>query len=381
LLVEGLLNKEPVTVKTLSALLIAGLLLCLQGCVPGQYMTKEGLTEGTPTDNSQIQLLTITPQLLQQSPQADLNAAVPQALLDYRPEPYRIGPGDTLYITVWDHAELTSPAGIQQQTVANGRLVRSDGTLFYPYVGSIKVEGLTLEELRAQIASKLAKFVERPQVDVNVVGYNSQRILLQGAFMKTDPQPITAVPLTLGQAIGTATINADQANLGDLILVRDGKDYHLDLSGTSSNTRHSPAQDIYLKPGDRIFLPYNDTKEVYVMGEVMRPQAVNFRTVASINLTQAIGRVGGLNPLTSNGKEVYVIRGASNFENAPAKVFQLDARSPTAFALGDQFWMKPGDVVFVGPAGITRWNRVISQLLPSLSVISTAAYTNYSATH
>jgi polysaccharide export outer membrane protein len=43
--------------------------------------------------------------------------------------------------------------------------------------------------------------------------------------------------------------------------------------------------------------------------------------------------------------------------------------------------MKPGDVVFVGPAGITRWNRVISQLLPSLSVISTAAYTNYSVSH
>lgn len=367
--------------KTLSTLLLAGFLLCLQGCVPGQYMTKEGLTEGTPTDNSQIQLLQITPQLLQQTHVTELSAAVPQALLDYKPEPYRIGPGDTLYITVWDHAELTSPAGVQQQTVANGRLVRSDGTLFFPYVGSIKVAGMTLEDLREQLASKLAKYVEKPQVDVNVVAYNSQRILLQGAFMKTDPQPITAVPLTLGQAVGTAMVNADQANLGDLILVRDGKDYHLDLSASSGGARHSPAQDIYLKPGDRIFLPYNDTKEVYVMGEVMRPMAVNFRTVATINLTQALGRVGGLNPLTANGKEVYVIRGASNIDNAPAKVFQLDAKSPTAFALGDQFWLKPGDVVFVGPSGITRWNRVISQLLPSLSILSTAAYTNYSVSH
>src|ERR1700741_5113396 len=86
-------------------------------------------------------------------------------LFAYKPESYRIGPGDTLYITVWDHAELTSPAGVQQQTVANGRLVRSDGTLFYPYVGAIKVEGLTLEELRMQLANKLAKFIERPQVD------------------------------------------------------------------------------------------------------------------------------------------------------------------------------------------------------------------------
>jgi polysaccharide export outer membrane protein len=76
-----------------------------------------------------------------------------------------------------------------------------------------------------------------------------------------------------------------------------------------------------------------------------------------------------------------VIRGARNLENTRAKVFQLDARSPEAFALGDEFRVRPGDVVFVGAAGITRWNRFLSQLLPSASIISTAAAANYSATH
>jgi polysaccharide export outer membrane protein len=63
----------------------------------------------------------------------------------------------------------------------------------------------------------------------------------------------------------------------------------------------------------------------------------------------------------------------------PAKVFQLDARSPSAFALGDQFRVKPGDVVFVGAAGVTRWNRVLSQLLPSANLLSSAAAANYNA--
>jgi polysaccharide export outer membrane protein len=342
-------------------------------------MSSDGVVRGTPTDDSHVELVTITPQLLATDQAAALNATVPDALLSYQPEPYRIGPGDALYITVWDHPELTSPAGVQQQTQANGRLVRSDGTLFYPYIGILKVSGLTLEELREMITSKLAKFVERPQVDVNVVGFNSQHVLFQGAFMKTDPQTITAVPLTLGQAMGYATVNADQANLSDLILSRDGHDYHLDLS-TFGNGQ-SVAKDIYLKPGDRLSLPYNDTREVYVMGEVVRPSAVSFRTVADLSLTQALGRVGGLNPVTSNGREVYVIRGAKNLENTRAKVFQLDARSPVAFALGDEFRVRPGDVVFVGAAGITRWNRVLSQLLPSASIISTAAAADYSVTH
>ena len=339
-------------------------------------MSGKGLVRGTPADNSQIQLITITPQLLTTNNPVTLSAAIPDELLTYKPEPYRIGAGDTLYITVWDHPELTSPAGIQQQTVANGRLVRSDGTLFYPYIGAVKVTGMTIEQLRQDISSKLSTFVKDPQVDVNVVGYNSQHVLVQGAFLKTDPQPINAVPLTLWEALGSATINVNQANLSGLILSRDGHDYHLDLAAL--NDAKSIAGDIYLKSGDRIFLPYNDTREVYVMGEVVRPMAVNFGTADALSLTQALGRVGGLNPLTASGKEVYVIRGANDLQNAPAKVFQLDARSPSAFALGDQFRIKAGDVVFVGPAGITRWNRVLSQLLPSATLLSTAAYTNYS---
>lgn len=367
--------------KKTSALIILGCTLFVNGCVwaPGQRMSSEGLVRGQPTDSSQIQLVTITPQLLAGNHATTLSATVPQALLAYQPEPYRVGPGDTLYITVWDHPELTSPAGSQQQTAANGRLVRSDGTLFYPYVGSVKVGGMTIEEVRQAIAAKIAKYVERPQVDVSVVGYNSQHVLFQGAFMKTDPQSITTVPLTLGQALGTAAINADQANMSDLVLSRDGHDYHLDLAAL--NNGHGLAQDIYLKPGDRLLLPYNDTQEVYVMGEVIRPMAVTFRSVPDLTLTQALGRAGGLNPVTSDGREVYVIRGAKDLENAPAKVFQLDARSPAAFALGDGFKVKPGDVVFVGAAGITRWNRVLSQLLPSASLLSSAAAANYSATH
>jgi len=250
--------------------------------------------------------------------------------------------------------------------------------LFYPYVGTFNVAGMTIEDLRQAISSKLAKYVEKPQVDVSVIGYGSQRVLLQGAFVKTDPQPITAVPLTLAQALGTATINTEQANLSGLVLNRDGHDYHLDLDALNNN--RGVAQDIYLKPGDRLFLPYNDRQEAYVVGEVTRPMAISFKT-SDLTLTQALGRVGGLNETTSKGQAVYVIRGVQDLAQAPAKVFQLDARSPVAFALADQFKVKPGDVVFVGPAGVTRWNRLLSQLLPVSGLINTAATANYDFAH
>lgn len=339
----------------------------LAGCavVPGQHMSESALSN---PDKGRVQLVQITPEWIESQQVVQPSPIAPE-LLSYRPEAYRIGPGDMLYITVWDHPELTAPAGSQQQASANSRLVRSDGTLFYPYAGLIHAQGMTVDELRNALTSKLTKFVPNPQVDVAVTSYGSQLITMQGAFNRTDPQQSTTVPLTLAQAIGTASIDLAHADLSNLVLTRDGQDYHIDLNTISKATEQS----IFLKPGDRLFLGYNDDKEVYVMGEVMRPQAIPFRT-DDLTLTQALGRAGGLDPVTSSGKSVYVIRGVKNLAAEPATVFHLNARSPATFALADDFRVKAGDVVWVGAAAITQWGRFLSQLVPLSSLVGNAAF-------
>jgi polysaccharide export outer membrane protein len=362
-------------IHLLAAMAISAMLLGGCAIVPGQHMSTDALTHGSSAESGHVNLVQITPETLASTQAAMPTDTVAPELLSYQPEPYRIGAGDTLYITVWDHPELTAPAGSQQQTLANGRLVRPDGTLFYPYVGIIKAAGMNIEDLRQAITSKLARYVDHPQVDVAVIGYGSQRVTLEGAFTKNDPQPITAVPMTLGQVVGGAGVNTDLADLSDLVLTRDGHEYHLNMGAPGQ--AGGAAQSIYLKPGDQIYLPYNESREVYVMGEVVRPQAVTFKTT-QLNLTQVIGRSGGLNPITSDGKAVYVIRGVANLQHEPATVFHLNAHSPAAFALADNFKMRPGDVVFVGPSGVTEWNRVLSQLLPISGIVGNAALANRS---
>jgi polysaccharide export outer membrane protein len=353
------------------ALLLACAALTLHGCIwaPGQHMSTYDFSRQGSIDAARYQLVPITPKLLAMDKATNPPSTIPAELRDYQPEPYRIGIGDSLYITVWDHPELTSPAGSQQQPSANGRVVRADGTLFYPYVGVIKAAGKTVEELRSEITHRLASFVRDPQVDMSVISYGAQRIVMRGAFVKTDPLPVTVTPLSLAQAIGTAQINTDQADLSGLVLSREGHDYHLDLDAL---TRNSQLGDIWLKPGDQIFLPYADRKEVYVVGEVLRPAAFPFKT-SDMSLSQALGKAGGLNETTSKGNAVYVIRGVEDMEKSPATIYQLDAKSPAAFAMASQFSVRPGDVVFVGPAGVTRWNRFLSQLLPLSGIVSNAA--------
>lgn len=344
--------------------------IAMAGCVPGQDVSTNVRAEHT--NPGYVHLVPITPQLIANEAATSAPASIPPALLDYHPQPYQVGPGDTLYITVWNHPELTSPAGSQQQTAANGRVVRPDGTIYYPFAGQVHAAGMTIEQLRELLASKLGTYIKNPQVDVSVVDYGSQHVLLEGAFTKTGPQAITTVPLTLGEAMGAAGVDATNANLSNVMLSRDGQVYHLDVGSIAENDL---AKHIYLKAGDRIYLPYNDRQEVYVMGEVGRPMAIRFKT-ANLSLTQAIGQAGGLNQVTSKGK-IYVIRNTSSQGSPHATVYELDAKSAVAFALADQFKVKPGDVVFASTAGITKWNRFLSQLLPLTSALSATAASQY----
>jgi polysaccharide biosynthesis/export protein len=347
---------------------VAVLVLLLQGCaiVPGQHMSESALSN---PEKDRVQLVQITPQWIENNGPQAAPPALSQDLINYKPGAYQIGPGDTLYITVWDHPELTAPAGSQQQASTNSRLVRSDGTLFYPYAGVIHAAGMSIDQLRNELAKRLGEYVKNPQVDVGVVSYGSQLVTFGGAFTKTDPQQINSIPLTLGQAIGSANIDTTRADLSDLILTRDGQDYHIDLNNLDKATQ----ENIYLKGGDRLFMSFNDNKEIYVMGEVIRPMAITFKT-DDLSLTQALGRAGGLDPITSSGRSVYVIRGVKDLAKEPATVYHLNARSPAAFALADDFRVRAGDVVFVGPAAITEWGRVLSQLVPLSSLVGNAAF-------
>lgn len=343
--------------------------LLLQACMfsPGMHMDTDRLISQDSAEHSMVEMVQITPKLLAQDQAVKSAVEVPLELLEYTPENYRIGANDALFITVWDHPELTIPGGQQQPSSANARVVRDDGTLFYPFIGNVHVAGKTLEELREVIASRLARYIEQPQVDVNVIEYNSQKIYFSGAFENPGIIPVNAQRLTLLQAVGQAGIDQQTADLSSLTLIRDGRSYQLDYDRLTSTS--SRIGEVYLKPGDKVHMGFNDARKVFVMGEVFKPGALPYRT-SQMTLSDVLGSVGGPSPVSASGKEVYVIRGVDNLDAQKATVFQLNAQSPSAFVLANRFEMQPQDVVFVGAAGITRWNRFISQLIPTATLLN-----------
>ncbi len=347
------------------------ILIFLQSCTlaPGMNMSKSFSLTGQDKvfldgKDEPIIIEQITPELIKKE-KNNSEVILPDDLLKFSPKEYRIGNGDILAITVWGPEELF-PRNLQVKgNPLIERVVRADGTIFYPYVGQVKVAGKTREEVRKNISNELKKSFIEIQVDVSLAAYNSQKVVLSGAFVRPGNLNLNEVPLTLTQAISLGGSTLGNADLSNLKLSRGEKDYLLDYE---YHTRTSgEVHNIYLKDTDVIHIPFNDEKKVYVVGEVVRSSTIDLRR-SSMRLSDAISRAGGLYNQTADGSQVFIIRNLNNYENA--RIFQINLKSPSGFILASEFYLEPQDIVFVGPASIARWNRVIAQFFPFTSFLN-----------
>ena len=339
------------------------------GCVlaPGQSVNPPNAFF---RDDADVQVLPISSKLMAQLQAADQAATqVPSELLSLKSNEYRVGAGDELSVTIWNQPELMLTGASSSE--GSGRVVRPDGTIFYPFAGVVKVAGLTLDEVRITLTQRLSKVLQSPHLDVSVSRYGSQKVYLSGAFSRPQPLEITTVPLSLTEAIGRGEINMAAADLSGLMLKRDGITYPINVETLGLNS--TSASRIYLKHNDELYIPYNDRRKVYLMGELQQQRALAFKTTG-ISLADALSSAGGLRQETSKSEAVYVIRDTSpaGRPGAVTTIFTLDSDSPTALALSASFQLKPSDVVYVGTAQISRWNRFLSQLFPSASLVNQA---------
>lgn len=302
---------------------------------------------------------------------ASPNLELQQALANYE---YRIGPSDVLTIIVWEHPELTIPAGSFRTAAEGGNEVKADGTVFYPYAGNIAVAGLTTNEVKTLLENSLSSVIKKPQIDVRVASFNSQRVYVSGSVMQPGILPISSTPLTLIDAIERLGGLTDTAAWGTVTLTRNGVASNISLRSLYEDGRW--AENLLLQDGDLIHVPRNDAEKVFVLGEVNRPLSLNMSRNGT-SLAEALATANGINENRADGRGVYVLRntgitkGADGLPVYQATIYNLNAASAVGFMLADKFPLEARDIVYVSPAPITRWNRFLSQLLPSIIATDT----------
>ncbi|MGU7771936.1 polysaccharide biosynthesis/export family protein [Burkholderia sp. MR1-5-21] len=305
---------------------------------------------------------------------ADQQLTAQAGLLAAPPAAYRIGPGDVLQITVWDHPELAAAQGAATQATpraadpAAGFVVDQKGGVSFPFAGTVPVAGLTADAAQARIASALSRVYRAPQVTLRVASFRSKQVYIDGEVRTPGGQPVNDVPMTLYEALGRAGGMSPEADQSRIALVRGGVTHPLDLTRMLRDGQN-PA-DVVLAAGDLLHVPARSDYGVYVMGEVNKPSLARPLRDGRLTLSDALSQAGSVNANTADAAQMFVVRGS---QTDRPQVFHLDARSPVSMVLANEFELQPKDIVYVDGNSLVRFSRVLSLLLPGVNSSATAA--------
>lgn len=348
-------------------------LISLMGCslAPGGHIAQRGSESRWPTvpraDKGlppEVRRYAITPALLAALDEERTRNRVDHDLdLDTYDYDYVVGPGDVLNITVWGHPELTIPAGGQRSAAEAGNWVHNDGSIFYPYVGHVQVAGLRITEIRELITRRISRYIEEPQVDVTVAAFRSQRVYVSGSVRQPGLYPVTNLPMRVLDAINMAGGTGEAADWRNVVLTRDGNEYRISLQDLYQHG--DKRQNVLLRDGDVLHVGRADDHKVFVLGEVRQASSVMMGR-NGLSLAEALAEVGGINELAANASGIFVMRPGQHDGEQGIDLFQLNARKATALVMADGFELNPRDIVYVTAAPVSRWNRVLTQIIPTI---------------
>lgn len=324
--------------------------------------------ERTKVEGLQVTLRALTPDVVVSQKAPDPLSL--DGLLAEKPNAYRIGSQDVLLVTVWDHPEITLPLGQFRTDAASGTTVDDDGNVFFPYIGKVAVAGLTVTQARDRITLRLADVLQKPQVDVKVVAFRSQKVYVGGEVRNPAVYNVTDIPFTLSEAIARSGGFLPTADDSRILLTRGDRTWKLDFQALMASGKG--LTQIVLKDGDALHIPNTKEQPVYMLGELMRPGSLPL-VHGNLTLAQALSDAGGIQGASADARCIYVIR-QTKTPNA-VDVFHLDARNPTAMVLADRFLLGPRDIVYVDAGTLVRFNRVMSLILPTVSAVSSTALT------
>ncbi|MFX1733778.1 polysaccharide biosynthesis/export family protein [Paraburkholderia sp. A1RI_3L] len=383
---QNMLKRNIGIVLTLTAFLSA----C--ATAPGNYLDTSSLKDSNEQKQQEtypvhlIDSQLVATQMQAAAVPVDLPASRYASPADYV---YHLAPQDILGVTVYDHPELSTPQGSTfstggntTQTVAQaltqpytnalsgqadpyGQTVAADGTIYFPFVGRIRAAGKTVNELRDELSKGLVRYIRNPQVDVRVLAYRSQKVQVTGEVKQPGPLAISDVPLTLVDAITRSGGTTADADIQRVRLTRNNKLYVLDANRLLD--RGDVTQNVMLQNGDIVNIPDRSDSRVFVLGEVKTPTQMPMLK-GRLTIADALTQAGGILDTDANPRQIYVMRGMMDNPTKP-DVYRLDMTQPNSIMLSTKFQLQPLDVVYVGTAASTTFNRVLQQVLPTIQTI------------
>ena len=221
----------------------------------------------------------------------------------------KLGPGDTVHVTVFQQPDMTTDTRVTDQ-----------GAIHVPLVGAVKVDGMSTSEAAQAVSEALKKgeFLKDPKVGVALTTVRSRQVSVLGLVVRPGVYPLEAASVKMPQIIAAAGGIAPGGS-ENVTVIRDGKPVKVE----------SLSKDFELKGGDTVYI--DRAPQFYIYGEVVR--SGSYAVTEGMNVMQAIALGGGITPRGSESR--IKLRRAG----ADGKVQEYDAK-PTER-------VQPNDVIFV----------------------------------
>ncbi|MBI4707267.1 MAG: SLBB domain-containing protein [Candidatus Omnitrophica bacterium] len=251
---------------------------------------------------------------------------------EFELDTYKVDINDVLDIRVNDNPEL--------KTIAT---VSTDGTITFPYLGTLFVKDMTVSEIKKAIEDGLSKgYIQYPVVTVSLT-----RALKTKIFIYGDVRGPGEVTYEKGMTVLTALSRiggVNEAALHGTVTIRRKQEGTLGnkdiVIGVQSILADSAKGNMLLKPDDILII--GRSKTFFIQGEVMH--AGQFALEEGLTVIKAVTNAGGI-PETGLYGTVKIRRRQNE---APGfKDIEIDLRNIIAGHVKDDVLINPDDILIV----------------------------------
>ena len=237
-----------------------------------------------------------------------------------------IGAGDLLQVTVYG-------TDFDRQV-----RVTDTGEISLPFLGTVKVGGLSIEQAEQSVGRELAQkgYFTDPQVAIFDREYATQAISVLGEVQKPGIYPLPGAR-TLFDAISAAGGTTDKAGNQVTITHRGHTDNPqvVPLSYVGDSSVHS---NVKVLPGDTVAVARAGI--VYVVGDVRKPSGIVMQN-SQLTALQAVAMAEGTNPTAALNRSKLIRKTPEGLKEVPLPLKKiLAAKSPDVN-------LQPNDILFV----------------------------------
>ncbi len=272
-----------------------------------------------------------------------------------------IAPGDSVSVAIWDAEDnslLTTPG--QRVVELDGLRVAPGGSIFLPYVGDVRIAGMSEQRAREAIERQMTAIIPSAQVQLALEEGRANSAEVVSGVTRPGRYALEGGDRTVLSLIAEAGGVRDAYANPLVRLHRDGRIYLTSVERLFEN----PALDTTLRGGDRIVV-IEDPRTFLALGAAGREQVVTF-TEDRLAALEALALMGGLEDGSADLKGVLVLREYPPAAVAPGTrgplmqrvVFVLDLTSAEGLFAAREFEIMPRDTLFATESPVTTTEAV-----------------------